>query len=85
MISIWDNLMAWIEFYCQHRCRRIVDDPMDTHPWFGASRIPTMAVEVFDLVGKLLDDDSMTMRKLHSRLEEHRQAVLVPKNWLWRL
>lgn len=85
MVSIWDHLIAWVKFYCQHRCRRIVDDPTDTEPWFGHSKIPSMAVEVFDLVDNLLEDDSMTMRKLHFRLEKHRRAVLIPKNWLWGL
>lgn len=85
IISTWNNLLAWVKLYCQHRCRRIVDDPMDTYLWLGAERFPQRAVEVFDLVDKLLEDDGMTMRKLHVRLEEHRRTVLRPQNFLWSL
>lgn len=67
---LWTNLLAWIDFYCQHRCRRIVGSDCDEG-------------EVFDLVDELLLKRGMTKQKLHIQLEKFRRSELIPEDDQW--
>lgn len=69
-IPLWANLLAWIDFYCQHRCRRVAGSDCEVG-W------------VFDLVDELLLKKGMTMQKLHNRLEKFRRSELIPEDSQW--
>lgn len=55
--SLWRNLLIWVKFYCQQRCRRVIRLPTDNVvPPCPYSSID-WGVRVFDKVDELLEND----------------------------
>lgn len=70
---ISSNLFTWVDYYCQHRCRRIVHLPTDkpepptTFAWWWIDR----SVTVFDTVDEILENNhQVTTKDLHSQVAE---------------
>jgi hypothetical protein len=82
--SLWKNMLTWVKYYCERRCRRVCG-----HRWwpeiesaalsFSEARDDFIMVRVFDLVDELLkNNEELTTDDIISHLKGLRRAGTLP-------
>jgi hypothetical protein len=82
--SLWKNMLTWVKYYCERRCRRVCGkrwwpDYEASALSFSEARDDFIMVRVFDLVDELLkNNEELTTDDILSHLESLRRAGTLP-------